>query len=141
DRKPNFFLLLKKRGEYKVIVAEKSNRIIGSISCSVQPTIVCNKEHLVYYIGDLKVHPDFTGTRLTYRLVKAMLEELGKMEADILFCTAASDNKAVQPIFEGRMALPPFNKTGYFKVHQLLPKRSKRFYPFIETTNDSDDLL
>lgn len=101
DRKPDFFSLLKKRGEYKVIVAEKSHRIIGSISCTIQPTIICNKEYPVYYLGDLKVHPDFTGTHLAYRIVKAMLEELQQMGADILFCTAADGNKAVQPIFEG----------------------------------------
>lgn len=83
DRKPDFFLLLKKRGEYKVIVAEKRHKIIGSISCSTQPTIVCNKEHLVYYIRDLKVHPDFTGTRLAYRLVKAMLEEPSNFSSKI----------------------------------------------------------
>ena len=62
DRNPNFFSLLNRRGQSTVFVAEHENKIVGSLSISLQQVFI-NKEIVpVYYIGDFKVAESFRGT-------------------------------------------------------------------------------
>ena len=127
DRRPDFFSLLKQRGDYMVLVAEDENKkIIGSFSSACQEFIINRQKYLVYYLGDLKVHPDHVNTSLAYRLIRKMHEELLQIGADILICTAASGNKPVTVFFGGRAGIPSFRNVCRFSIYQLLPTKSKR---------------
>ncbi|RTL60259.1 MAG: GNAT family N-acetyltransferase [Sphingobacteriales bacterium] len=132
DRKPDFFELLRKRGNYIVLVAELEQQLIGSVSCSMHYAVVNGNVYPVYYLGDLKVHPLYTRSPVAFRLLKAMAEELKRINADLVLCTTAAGNTAVQKLFKGaRAGFTPFENTGVFKVHQLLPRKCNRVFPFI----------
>lgn len=125
DRKPDFFRLLKKRGDHIVIVAEdEQKRIAGSFSAARQSFVINNSIQPVYYLGDLKVHPSNVSSTVAYRLIKAMHEEVRGTGVDLFLCTAAEGNAPVFSFFKGRVGLPSFQKTCIFNVYQLLPKRS-----------------
>jgi len=127
DRKPDFFALLKERGEFIVWVAtDTSGNVVGSFSAALQNFVLANEISQAYYVGDLKVHPSFTKTTIAYRLVKSMYTYLKQSGADLLLCTAAAANEAVFPFFEGRAGIPSFLLTCTFNIYQLLPKHFLR---------------
>jgi hypothetical protein len=124
DRKPDFFSLLKQRGDAIVLVAEdKAQIIIGSFSAAKQYFLLNGSTVSVYYLGDLKVHPAYAKSFLAFKLVREMHRELLLAGADLLICTAAEGNEAVLPFFNGRAGIPPFRKINTFDVFQLLPKK------------------
>ncbi|MGB8193781.1 MAG: GNAT family N-acetyltransferase [Chitinophagaceae bacterium] len=123
DRKPDFFRLLQERGAHIVLVAEDDqHQITGSFSAARQNFVINNRIQPVYYLGDLKVHPDHCKSTVAYRLVKAMQQEMIASGIDLVICTAADGNTSVAPFFEGRSGIPAFQKTSVFNVHQVLPK-------------------
>jgi hypothetical protein len=125
DREPDFFLLLQERGDYWVLVAEEKNRIIGSLSVACQNTFIKGKAAPVYYLGDLKVHPDFSKSLAAYRLLREMHTQLSAIHADMVLCTAAFGNDAVMSFFKGRASLPAFTEVTTFSVFQILPGKIK----------------
>lgn len=125
DRKPNFFQLLKERGDYIAFVAETEvNHIIGSFTACRQSFLVEQQPTNIYYVGDFKVHPDYAGSATAYRLVRRMHDELKSLGADLLFCTAAEGNALVTPFFSGKAGIPLFKKFCGFRVYQILPKKN-----------------
>jgi hypothetical protein len=124
DRKPDFFRLLKERGEAIVLVAEdESKNIVGSFSAAKQSFFLDDDVIPVYYLGDLKVHPTHTRSLLAYKLVKEMHRQLLQAGADLLVCTAAEGNASVFPFFDGRAGIPPFRRVNTFHVYQMLPRK------------------
>jgi GNAT superfamily N-acetyltransferase len=123
DRHPDFFKLLDWRGHSYVLVAEEDCRIVGCISAAQVLVHVDGKQESVYYLGDLKVHPDYQRTGLAGRLVKSMHRHLLALDAELLIWTAAYGNKSILPFFDGRAGLPKVNALGIFKVYQILPSR------------------
>ena len=123
DRNPDFFRLLHKRGYSKVFIAENNGVIVGCFSASAVETIVNGNREKVFYLADLKVHPLYEGTTLAARLLKRMADYIRTTDADLLFCTAASGNMKVMPLFTGRAGFPVFRYTGTFRVFQLIPLR------------------
>jgi hypothetical protein len=123
DRKPDFFALLKERGDFIVWVAtDEGGNVVGSFSTALQNFVLANEICQVYYVGDLKVHPSFSKTTIAYRLVKSMYTYLKQSGADLLLCTAAAENEAVFPFLKGRAGIPSFLLTCTFNIYQLLPK-------------------
>ncbi len=121
DRNPNFFRLLDRRGCSQVLVAEEEGKIVGCISVACVPVHIDGKLESVYYLGDLKVHPDYQRTGLAVRLVKSMYRHLEAADADLVICTAAYGNQHVLPFFNGRAGLPKAVAIGMFKVFQIFP--------------------
>lgn len=129
DRKPDFFLLLKERGEAIVLVAEdQKDHIIGCFTATLNTFFFQQKEESIYYLGDLKIHPGYSGSRVAYLLVKKMHEELNNKQAGWIFGMSAGGNEAVVPFFIGKAGLPPFENIGHFNVYQLLPKKRRRLW-------------
>ena len=124
DRNPDFFSLLSKRGESKVLVAERNGTLNGCFSVSNTETLVNGRPEKVYYLADLKIHPLHGGITLI-RLLGAMMDYLKQCGADLLFSTAAFGNEKVMPLFEGRAGFPEFHPTGTFKVYQIIPLNSR----------------
>jgi GNAT superfamily N-acetyltransferase len=126
DRHPDFFTLLDRRGRSHVVVAEANGVIVGCISAARVLVHVNGKPKSVHYLGDLKVHPDYRGTGLAFRLLKSMHLLLLKTDSDLVFLTAAYGNERVMPFFNGRAGLPKAVPLGIFKVYQVLPSPRRR---------------
>jgi hypothetical protein len=121
ERRPNFFSLLKERGDFIVFVAEVNNSIVGSIASSNQRATIAGKSREYHYISDLKVHPNHRNSSIAYRLAKTMYRHLISLEAEILISTSIAGNKNVHPFFNGRLGIPEFNHLGRLTGYHLLP--------------------
>jgi hypothetical protein len=121
QRQPDFFALTKIRGESTVLVAVEQERIVGVFSASRQEVWVNKVRMPVYYIGDLKVHPAYRGSKIALELAQYMHGVLVRKKAKLLFCTTADGNAKVTPFFQGGAGLPAFEDIGLFRVLQILP--------------------
>jgi len=141
DRHPDFFRLLKRRGNCIVYVMEKDEEIIGSFSAAEVKCFINGKQSIVYYIADLKIHPIIQKTVYTVRLISVLYDHLVKKDADIVFCTVAYGNDEVLPFFNGRAGLPRFKNIGIFTVFQMIPfpqARINNHYHIEQSTIDND---
>ncbi len=135
ERTPDFFALNRERGITEVFVAfnTEDELITGCFSCTKQLCYSLGEPVSVYYLADLKVHPGYVKSRVSYLLVKHMYAYLRSIGADILFCTAVNDNHSVMPFFNGKAGIPLFKRLGIFAIHQLLPRKGK--FNLAENTN------
>lgn len=122
ERKPDFFSLLKERGPYFLLVAERNKLIVGSIAASVHEAYVLGERRKIYYVSDFKVHPELHHSRLAFQLAHKLHDHLVSIGADLLLSTSIEGNRSVEPFFQGRMGISPFTKMKSFKGYQILPK-------------------
>jgi GNAT superfamily N-acetyltransferase len=125
DRQPDFFSLFHLRGPGKIFIAEKDNIIAGSFSLSIIDMLICGKTVKVYYLGDLKILPDYAGKTIAVRLLHHMYDYLLSIGAGLLFSTAAYGNTRVLPLFDGRTGLPTCRCIGAFNIYQIIPVKRK----------------
>ena len=140
DRSPAFFQLLKLRGTGKVFIARADGRIVGCISVVYRSVFVDGKPQRVGYVGDLKVHPSFQGSRVALKLTQALFGYAMRQDVDLYFCVVASGNEKAFSFLQGRLGIPPFQFVGRFRVYEILtsPNRlSSKSYE-IEDTNVDD---
>jgi predicted N-acetyltransferase YhbS len=122
DRQPDFFRLLHLSESFIMLVAENNQeQMIGCFAATKNKMVIGNEIMEVYYLRDLKIHPDYKGSMLAYSLVKNMYTTLLQKGADILCCTMASGNDAVVPFFKGRAGIPAFAEVAKYNVYQILP--------------------
>lgn len=126
-REPDFFSLLRKKGSPLVLVAEENNEIIGCISIVREEMILMGRPTSMFYICDLKVHPDYRKKKVGTLLCHAMHDYLLKTGADLVFCTVAEGNEKVMPLVFGKAGIEGGINAGPFHILQLLPK--KKFNP------------
>lgn len=126
DRDPDFFALLKERGFYHILVAENQGEIVGTIAVTSHEAFILGRLRRVFYISDFKVHPKHQNSRLAYNIVKALLNYLISVDADILLCTSILGNDKVEPFFGGHLGIPPFTEMATFNVFQILPNLFKK---------------
>lgn len=120
DRDPDFFALLRHRGENAaVFVAEKDGAIIGCVSVAFLQTYVAGAVQPVAYVADLKVHPAHAGTRLVLRLLEMLRWHIEAHGVDLVFSVAAAGNEHVMPLFAGRAGISRFVSAGRFIVDEL----------------------
>jgi len=125
DREPDFFALLRLRGQSKVLVAARGRQVIGCISVALRAAYISGVPETIAYIGDMKVHPSFSGSPIAVRLIKALEADMRLAGIDIGFCVAADGNRRVMPLFEGRLGMPRWIRLGRFLVNGLLPSPFK----------------
>jgi predicted N-acetyltransferase YhbS len=125
DRDPDFFALLRLRGNSKVFIAERGHQVIGCISVALRTAYISGLPETVAYIGDMKVHPSFSGSLVAVRLMKALEADMRLFGIDVGFCVAADGNHRVMPLFEGRLGTPRWVPLGRFLVNGLLPSPFK----------------
>jgi predicted N-acetyltransferase YhbS len=70
DREPDFFALLRLRGRSKVFVAARGRQVIGCVSVALRTAYISEVPETIAYIGDMKVHPSFSGSCVAVRLIK-----------------------------------------------------------------------
>jgi predicted N-acetyltransferase YhbS len=85
DRDPDFFALLRLRGEEKVFVAVQGCEVIGCISAALRTAYISGVPETVAYVGDMKVHPRFSGTRVALRLIQTLEAHLRSVGIDLCF--------------------------------------------------------
>ena len=124
DRNPDYFALLKLRGEYLVLVAEENGKIIGTISATAGESYWSGRSERIFYLADFKVDPAYRSSFVAVKLVKELHLKLIRGNADILFCVIADGNKAVAGFLNGRIGLPPFIQTGKFYINLMPPNFS-----------------
>lgn len=131
DREPDFFALLRLRGRGKVLVAASGRQVIGCISVALRTAYISGVPETIAYIGDMKVHPSFSGSLVAVRLIKALEADMRLAGIDVGFCVAADGNHRVMPLFEGRLGMPRWVRLGRFLVDGLVPSpfqsHSKRY--------------
>jgi predicted N-acetyltransferase YhbS len=121
DREPDFFALLRLRGKSKVFVAVRGPQVIGCISAALRTAYISGVPETIAYIGDMKVHPSFSGSLVAVRLIRALEADLRLNGIDLCFCVAADGNHRVMPLFEGRLGMPRWVRLGRFLVNGLVP--------------------
>ena len=127
DREPDFFALLRLRGKSKVFVAVRGRQVIGCISVALRTAYISGVPETIAYIGDMKVHPSFSGSLVAVRLIKALEADMRLAGIDVGFCVAADGNHRVMPLFEGRLGMPRWIPLGRFLVYGLLPQPFKSY--------------
>jgi predicted N-acetyltransferase YhbS len=125
DREPDFFALLRLRGRNKVFVATRGQEVVGCISVALRTAYISGVPETIAYIGDMKVHPSFSGSLVAVRLIKALVADMRLAGIDVGFCVAADGNHRVMPLFEGRLGMPRWFPLGRFLVSGLLPSPIK----------------
>jgi len=140
DREPNFFALLRARGEAVIYVATHNQVVIGCLSAAIHTSYVRGTLEKIAHVGDMKVHPAFRGRRVTLRLIAALQARLQAQGVDVCFSLVADGNKPVMTIAEGRHGTPAQVQLGRFFVDELLPspfRRKSRVYT-IEAACEQD---
>jgi predicted N-acetyltransferase YhbS len=121
DRDPDFFALLRLRGTSQVLVAVQGRQVIGCLSVALRTAYISGVPETIAYIGDMKVHPSFSGSPVAVRLVRALEADMRRAGIDLGFCVAANGNHRVMPLFAGRVGTPRWVPLGRFLVHGLVP--------------------
>jgi predicted N-acetyltransferase YhbS len=96
-------------------------QVIGCISAALRTAYISGVPETIAYIGDMKVHPSFSGSLVAVRLIKALEADLRLNSIDLCFCVAADGNHRVMPLFEGRLGMPRWVRLGRFLVNGLVP--------------------
>ncbi len=122
-RQPDFFKMLYRMGQPHVIVAEENKKIIGCVSIVKEEVILLNKPETLYYLCDLKVHPQHRNKKVATELSFAMHQYLLKQNADWLFSTVANKNFKVMPLFNGKAGIKNVEIAGKYIILQLIPKK------------------
>ena len=142
DREPDFFRLLNMRGQGKVFVAIVDQSVVGCISVAYRCVFVHGRAQRIGYIGDLKVHPSFAGSRVVLRLMQTLFDYTLRQDVDLYFCVIASGNERTFSLLQGRFGIPKFEPVGKFVVYEILPspiRTSKKFYEIAEADEDDID--
>ncbi len=131
DRDPDFFALLRMRGESVVYVAVRGREVIGCISAALRTAYISGVPETTAYVGDMKVHPRFSGSRVALRLIQALEAYLRSAGIDLCFSVVADGNQRAMPLFEGRLGIPRWVPLGRFLVDEFAPSpfkgRSERY--------------
>lgn len=121
DRCPDFFSLLKQRGESTTLVCEYGDKVIGCVSVTASRVYVNGRIRKIHYLSDLKIENKYQGKRLALYLCQELKKYLLSIDADILFMVVADGNYKMKPYTEGIGDLPEFRPAGIFKVMQFIP--------------------
>jgi GNAT superfamily N-acetyltransferase len=140
DREPDFFALLRARGDAVVYVAVHEHNVIGCLSAAIHTSYVRGKLERIAHVGDMKVHPHFRGKGVTLRLIAVLQIHLQAEAVDVCFSLVADGNKPVMTIAEGRHGTPAQVQLGRFFVDELIPspfrRKSRRYV--VEAASEQD---
>ncbi|PWT76277.1 MAG: hypothetical protein C5B59_06980 [Bacteroidetes bacterium] len=125
DRNPDFFKLLNKRGESKVLIALDENKIIGCLCVSLQQVYLAGQIVRLHYIGDFKVASSHRNKGIGLQLCNELANEIVPQGADLAFLNVAKGNSKPFTFFKNRPNIPDFDNIGVFKIHQFIGRRRR----------------
>ncbi|MGM0563503.1 MAG: hypothetical protein ACQES2_04145 [Pseudomonadota bacterium] len=128
ERRPSYFAALAvSHDEPEVYVYEdrEKERIGGLFSCGKRKLFINGRMTTLRYTGDLRIHPEFQGTRALFRMARTLknLSQPGEWMHTVIL----SDNaKSLHAVSTGRGGLPNYYKQARFITHSLFlkPRRS-----------------
>lgn len=123
DRHPDFFSLLKMRGETKVFVAEEEDKIIGCLCVALKKVYIDGEIFPLQYIGDFKVSGPYRKKGIGLQLCNEMADYLISQNSDLVFLNVSKGNKYPISFFKNRPHVPDFEKIGLFKIFQFIGKK------------------
>ena len=135
DRNPDFFALLKLRGDSQVFIALEEEKIIGSLCVSLEQVYLGGEVYPVYYIGDFKVAAEYRNNGIGLQLCNELANYLLQLGADLVFLNVAKGNDKPFSFFKGRPGIPDFENIGLFKIHQFPGKKRKPRLPGYKIEN------
>ncbi len=143
DRNPDFFSLLRMRGNTKVFVAEEDNTIIGAICVSLQQVYVGGEIFPLHYIGDFKVAESYRNKGIGLQLCNAMADYVISQNSDLAFLNVSKGNTKPISFFNNRQGIPDFENIGLFKIYQIIGKKdsSRANKSAIEEIMLNDEIL
>lgn len=143
DRNPDFFSLLKMRGDSRIFVAEENNIIIGVICVSLQNVFIGGQILPLWYVGDFKVAEPFRNKGIGLQLCNEMADYVISCNADLAFLNVSKGNTKPISFFKNRPNVPDFDNIGIFKIYQIIGKKTKSLSDkySIEETTLNDELL
>lgn len=143
DRKPDFFSLLKMRGDTKVFVAEENDTIIGCICVSHQNIYVGGEMLPLQYVGDFKVTEKYRKKGIGLHLCDEVADYVISQKADLVFLNVSKGNTKPVSFFKNRPYIPDFDNIGNFKIYQVIGKRIRpKVYKYpIEETILNEEVL
>ncbi len=142
DRDPDFFEVLRRRGDYSTFVLEDNGKIIGSWSVVVHPVLINGEKKRLNYLRDLKLDSDYQGTTAIYRLFKFVFEFQKAQDADLHLTIVLKGNEKVLSMLGGRAGFPNFYYTGKFFLNFMVlrPFKSVLKTFIIEDNPDLNEL-
>lgn len=126
ERKPDFFRLLQRKGNYLVKVAVMEGRIVGSVSVVEMDIFIGCKSSKAYYACDFRVHPDYRGSGLGVRLVQEIYHQSVSQGAELFFGVMLLGNREAASYLSGKLrAVPPIVAGSVFRVFQIIPSATE----------------
>lgn len=139
DRSPNFFMLSEEFGETTQYGLFKNEQLIGNVAVSKQSRMITGKRADIYYLNDLRIHPDFQRTRAYYRLIEHLLQTYKAMgHVKWMFSTVLDSNIHKANVIKGSTSIPGGAKIGS-SVHIGIPmfiKHKKRNENVVEISGE-----
>jgi hypothetical protein len=114
DRDPDFFEILRRKGEYRTFIIQDNGAIVGSWSVVTHSVYINGSEDILHYLRDLKLDPDYQGSLAIYRLSKYVSDFQRNRFADLHFTIALHGNQKVISMLGGRAGLSRFEYVGSF---------------------------
>lgn len=97
-------------------------RIVGVFSAGLREVYINGTPQLIRYTGDLRVHPDYQGTRVMFRMakqLKAILGNDGWAHTVIL----SENKKSLNTVSKARGGMPKYFQHCRFNTHTIFPQR------------------
>ncbi len=113
---PDFFEILRRRGDYNTFILEEKGKIIGSWSVVSHPVYIDGSITILHYFRDLKLHQEYQGTTVIFRISKALTDFQTGGNADIHLAIALKGNEKSISLLGGRAGLLKFEYTGSFTL-------------------------
>ena len=82
----------------------RGREVIGCISAALRTVYISGAPETAAYVGDMKVHPRFSGSRIALRLIQALEAYLRSAGVDVCFSVVADGNLRAMPLLKGGWA-------------------------------------
>ena len=107
DRSPNFFKLSEEFGKTRHFGLFKGSALIGCVAVSQQKRVIEGACKHVYYLNDLRIHPDFHRTFAYFRLTQQLVS-LYQNEGAVkwMYSTVLDTNSNKASMIKGNGLLP-----------------------------------
>lgn len=130
DRSPNFFEMSEEFGRTRHFGLFKGRALIGCVAVSQQKRVIDGDCKHVYYLNDLRIHPDFHRTFAYYRLTQHLVS-LYQNEGTVkwMYSTVLDTNSNKASMTKGNGLLPggiELGRTFHIGVPMFLKYRNNR---------------
>ncbi|WP_077617098.1 hypothetical protein [Bacillus sinesaloumensis] len=130
DRSPHFFRLSDEFGMTKHFGLFRENELIGCVAVSQQQRVIDGTCERVFYLNDLRLHPDYHRTFAYYRLAENLLSFYRNEDTvKWMFSTVLDSNTNKSSMIKGNQLLPggvEIGKTTHIGVPMFMNYRKHK---------------